>query len=169
MKYYKHNHPYGNSRVGDIENGPPGKIITEYRDIEKDHVYEIDDASVKQRSSAVEDTVKYAVDEIAEGAAQNKGERKPDSQRLFPDCVEVPEDTDAGDNRKDRKEGSSPEIDTKCHTGIFDIGKSHNIADNRYGLTVIHPFPHNTEERECESLYEDLGHLIERDDSECKI
>ena len=169
VKQYKQDYADSNGRVGYVKHRPAGKIIPEYRDIKKDYIDEIYYATVKERCCAVEYAVENPVDEVAERSAEDKRERKPDTQRFLTDRNEIPENADTGNEREHCKECSSPEIDAESHAGIFYIGKPDKVTEYRYSLAVIHPIPHNTEKRDTESFYEDLGHLIQSDNAKCQI
>src|SRR5579862_5377348 len=110
--------------IGDVKHRPAGEVVAEDIDIEEIRIDKIDHLAIKQSAVIEEDAVKHAVDEVADGAAENHCEGEAVGERLVAHLIEIDHDADACNDRNYREEQFAADIDAKRHAGIFDICES---------------------------------------------
>jgi len=127
-------------RVGNIEDWPTRKMISEDVYIKEIYVDEIYDLTIKQPSIVEQHAVEDPIDKIANCAAKNHGKRESEKKPFIPHLVEVEQDADTRNDGKDREEQFPADVDAECHTRVFDIRKTRKIPKYGDGRSQRHPF-----------------------------
>src|SRR5512138_1742885 len=110
--------------------------MAEEVDVEEVGVDEIDHAAVEERGLVEQHAVEDAVNEVAERAAEDEGERGTEKKVLVPRLVQVEQDAGAGGDGKEGKEHLAADIDAEGHPGVLDIGQAQEIANDDAAAAV---------------------------------
>ncbi len=155
--------------VGNIEDRPARQLVAEDIHIEKVGVDEIDHLPVEERRIIKDHAIKYTIDKITDGTAQDKSECDTECKVLVACFVEIEKDADARKDGEDGKEQLSPQVDAESHTGVFDIGEPEKIAEDRPAASEWQSLDMDSQRLDVDSLYRQFCDLIGKDDKDTEV